>query len=38
MKQVFVMLLQLDRNINADVFNGSRKETMSGRMGQRTRG
>lgn len=27
-------LLRLDRNINAEVFNGDRKETMSARMGR----
>lgn len=28
-------LLRIDRNMNADVFNGKRKETMSGRMGRK---
>lgn len=35
MKRFFLNLLRLDRNINADIFNGNRKETMSGRMGRK---
>jgi len=35
MRQFWKNLLRLDRNANADVFNGERKETMSGRMGRK---
>ena len=28
-------LIRFDRNVNADVFDGSRKETMSARMGRK---
>lgn len=35
MKNFWNTLLRLDRNINADIFNGDRKETMSGRMGRK---
>lgn len=31
---VWLQLLRLDKNINADVFNGDRAETMSERMGE----
>ena len=34
MKNLWNWLLRLDRNINADVFNGARSETMSARMGR----
>jgi hypothetical protein len=35
MKEFWRQLFRLDRNANADLFDGEREETMSGRMGRK---